>query len=752
MTTTTTFPLAAMIVLLALAPPASGQTDVTDPDLQTHGETIVVTAQKREQPLHDVDIHITVLSADEIAELRLEEVTDLASQVANVDIKTSLGGSNPIVTIRGVGLNDFAVNNNPTAGIYVDDVFLTSTAMMGLQLFDMERVEVLKGPQGTLYGRNTTAGALNLITRKPDERQEGRVLFGAGSQESFELEGALGGALGERTFGRLSLRADYRGESFYRDRQGKDFGDSQTWAGRAQLAWTPRDDLSANLKLHFARVDGTGPFWAHYGTLAPDGSPCPALAAGRIDNQGCFDSLGFNDGDGDPYTGDVSQVPAIDSEQLGAALTFSWTSDDLTLTSITAFESLDRRLEEEADGSPFTSIDIVYDDAIDQFSQELRLQGTNDRLDWLAGLFYSRDEVTTDSPLATDDLLLTRFQTDVDQTGSSLAAFAHTEWRWTDRLTAVLGARFTSEDKDYVGGTLDTNPFGVSLVLADFSDPFNPVFFPFPFQLSFTDRSIDHTEVSGKLGVRYQPSARTTLYANFSRGFKSGGIFGGITFSDLELEPFEPETLHAWEAGFKQRLAEDSVQLDGSVFYYDYSDLQTLTGVMTPALVVLKLGNVEDAEIWGADLDLSWEPDSSWQVRAGLGLLSTELGAFEVDTGPVPAGNELPNAPGVSLRGLLRHSRPLGQSQLLSAQIDFNFQDDMFKEAINIPYLKSESRWLWNGRLAWTLASGLELALWGKNLGDETYVLEAVDNGVSIGGRLFNEPRTYGFSVSFHTG
>ncbi len=719
-------------------------------------DEIVVTAQKREQALQDVAIHVTVLSAAEIAASRLEEVADLASQVPNLSVKTPFPGSKPVVTLRGVGLEaDSAPNISPSAGVYVDQVFLCSPAFLSLQLFDMERIEVLKGPQGTLYGRNTTAGALNLLTRKPRRERSGRVLLGLGDRESLEAEGVLGGALSEGTFARLSLRSTYQGESFYTERRaGEDLGDARTYAGRAQLAWTrpgrERPTWSANLKLHYARDDSTTAPFVHFGTLDPiTFDTCAAILAGRIDTRRCVDALGWSDDDGDPFTGESNVAPALDDEQLGATLTVSGVSGDTAWTSITGFENLDHRQTTEADGSPFTQVHDRLHDRIDQLSQELRLAGTSERANWIAGLFFSRDEVDLAAETSSDDVVLTRFETAGEQTTDTLAAFGHSEWRLADRATLTLGGRVTREEKRYAGGTVDANPFGTSLVLADFTDPEDPVFFPDPVRLSAIDAGIEDTEFSGKLALQHQASEGTMLYASLSRGYKSGGFFGGLTFSDAELEPFDEEILLAYEAGFKLRRPGNALRVVGSFFYYDYRDVQTFTQVSTAALTVLKLGNVDEAEVYGADLDLRWEPAPRWLVRAGVGVLRTRLGAFVTATGPVAAGNELPNAPELTWNTLARHVRQLGGDKSLTAQVSFSYSDAVFKEAVNRPYLAADDYSLLDARLALSAASGWELALWGENLGDERYVVHAVDNGIGVGGLLLNEPRRFGVSFSY---
>ena len=181
-------------------------------------EEIVVTAQKREQAITDVSITMNAFSAEDMRIFRVEDPTDLAQFVSNLDIKGTLGGVNPAITLRGVGLNDFNANNNPSVGVYINDVFLSSPAMLNTRMFDVERVEVLKGPQGTLYGRNTTGGAIRVVNRAPTQETDGYLSLGFGDFDLMELEGAIGGGLSESVAGRLSFSYSDQGESFHNNR------------------------------------------------------------------------------------------------------------------------------------------------------------------------------------------------------------------------------------------------------------------------------------------------------------------------------------------------------------------------------------------------------------------------------------------------------------------------------------------------------------------------------------------------------
>jgi iron complex outermembrane receptor protein len=711
---------------------------------------VVVTAQKREQSLLDVGIDISVVTGEDLARLRVDEIDDLSRHISNMNVKNTLGATNPVVTIRGVGLNDFNANSNPTAGVYVDEVFLTSTAMMGFQLFDMDRVEVLKGPQGTLYGRNTTAGAVSFITRKPTREFEAYARAGYADYQAFESEGAIGGPMGEAFAFRIAAKYEDQGTGFSKDRiSGDDFGAADRFAWRAQLEWQPSETLSGTLNVHGGTDRSNSYGIEHFGTQDPvTFDVCQPILEGRVDPSSCVDFFGYSDTDGDPYKGDYDLLSRVDVESLGASLQVNADLGAVRLTSITGYESLERKQAEDFDGSPFRSVDSTWDANVDQYSQELRLSSSGSAINWLAGVFYSYDQVDTGGGNRFDssDLFFTILSTDWRQRTQSAAAFGHVEWPLSDALSLVTGLRYTWEEKEFVGGTTDLNPTGSSCIL----DPGCVPGFVGPFALTSTDDRIEETELSGTIGLNYKPSESWLVYGSVGKGFKSGGYFGGITFSNAELAPFDPEKLIAYESGFKARLAGDTLQLSGAAFYYDYQDIQTFVQVSTGGISVLKLDNVDEAEVYGVDFDLAWRPARGLDLRAGVGYVHTKLGAFVSELGPQGAGKQLPNAPQWTFEGMASYEWPVGTQYSMSVGVDASYTDSVFKEALNFGYLAAPSYWLTNARVAFGAAdTHWELAAWAHNLGEEEYIVDAFDNGVGNGIRLFGEPRTYGVTFTY---
>jgi iron complex outermembrane recepter protein len=722
----------------------AGSAAAAEPAEATEVEGIVVTAQKRTQDTLDVGLNVAVVGRDRLEAARVSQVTDLANFTPNIDIKENMPGILPVVTIRGVGLNDFSATNNPTAGIYVDEVYLSSLALMNFDLFDVERMEGLKGPQGTLYGRNSTAGAINIITARPRfDATSGKVVGTAGNYRLTEFEGMLNLPLSEAFALRVSGKAVRQNEGYFFNRStGRDLGDRNVLVGRAVARWAPGDDLDVILKLEAQRVRSESGAPEFFGLFTPPGAPASLACPGSPQ---CLDFLGYADTDGDPFAGAWSVDPRYDVDQHAATLRIEKGIAGATLTAITGYVDFERQWGADTDGGPFRQTDFVEHDKIDQWSQEVRLAGRTGQTEWLVGVFGSRDHVrmTYDGDLR--DLFNTTTLTFTDQISKSAALFGNVEHGLGNGLSVIGGLRYTWEQKDNVGGDFDlvSEPPGSALTLAPFGTP--------PIPLAAVDATIADRNWSWKVGLNWKPSDTTLVYASVSQGVKSGGFFSGVATNSGQLQPYDPETLVAYEVGVKHRMAGAGLYVSGSAFYYDYSDVQTFIRDTSGSLPIQRLGNVEEATIYGLDLDLHWTPPAlaGLDLSAGLGLLHTELGAFASSNGPVPKGNELPDAPEVSFNVAGGYTFGLGERAKGRVQIDGRYSGDMFKDALNDPIVATEAYWVWNARAAVFAGSDWELALWGKNITDEEYVTQGVNNlALGIGFRVYGAPRTYGVSFT----
>ncbi|MEQ9394055.1 MAG: TonB-dependent receptor, partial [Haliea sp.] len=676
-------------------------------------------AQKRAQSEQDIGMAISSASGLALRERRIESPLDLQAISPNINIKEISPGLFPVFTIRGVGLNDFSANNNPTVGVYLDEVFLASTTQLTFQLYDIERVEVLKGPQGTLYGRNTTGGAISFITNQAVFEDEWRLSLGAGNYELTELEFMGNKALSETLAMRFAGKVLDQGEGFYESRTlgGEDIGSRREYAARLNTTWVASDSLDVALKLEASKARSEVGQFEHFGTFEAGvfpPQPCSSILAGRIDPSRCADAFGYRDDDGDPFKGDWNNDARFSSDSRAATLRVNWDLGPGTLTAVSGWLDFERKAFSDTDSGPFVQAEFDVSDSVEQFSQELRYTlSASPTLDVIVGGFYSWDQVDIEVPGNLDDLFLTRVLIASEQETNSAAVFTQADWRFADAWSLTAGFRLTYEEKDFAGGMDDMNPFGTSCLLSPVCNPG----FVGAFTVASNEETISETEPSARVALNYYLAEEILLYASAAQGFKSGGFFGGgFVTNSTQLESFEPETLVAWEAGIKSRWLENTLQVNAAAFYYDYSDVQTFTQVSTGQLSVLKLSNVDSADIQGLEADILWQPVAGLLLQANVGYLDSELGAFSAPGGgEIPSGNALPNAPEWSYNLFARYEHVVAGLGTLAAQVEYSYTDEAFREAVNIPYLATEDYGLWGARLALRSADDRwEVSLWGK--------------------------------------
>jgi iron complex outermembrane receptor protein len=706
-------------------------------------EEVYVTAQKRQQSLMEVGISVAVAGEKEIRDRRISMVTDITLFTPNASIKENIPGLMPIITVRGVGLNDFNAANNPATGVYIDGVSLSSLALLSSDFFDLERIEVLKGPQGTLYGRNSTAGALNITTAKPDLENFGaRVSVGAGSYDAIELEGMLNVPLSDSLGLRLAAKGIDQGEGYWdNDATGDDIGQRDVQMARAQLLWRPSERTDILLKLENQRGRSELGSPEFFGVLpTANTSNCP----GRPE---CSNFLGYSDTDGDPFKGSWSVSPDYDLDQSIITAKIDVDLDFATLTSVTGYIDFDRKYESDVDASPMRILDFVNTDAVEQFSQELRLAGDTDALIWQVVAFYATDKVKTTYAGQLQALLNTTTYSPADVEAESQAIFANAEWLVSDSLTLIAGLRATQENKSNRGFTSDlvSEVPGSGLSGAPFGSP--------PIVLASVDDDIDDNSVDWKLGLNWQLEESTLVYLSASQGTKSGGFFTGVATTVEQLLPYDAETLTAYELGIKGRASDYGMSYEASVFYYDYEDVQTYISDTTGPVPVNRLSNIKGATIYGLDLMAQWKPVmlEALTLSAGIGILDTELEAFDGPNGTVSKGNEQPDAP--DLTANLSASYDFNLTESLPAQfaVDGRYQSDAFHDALNNPLLESGSYWVVNARLSAYLDDQWEFTAWGKNLADEEYVVQGSDQtSLGNGFRVYGPPRTYGVTITRH--
>ncbi len=689
-------------------------------------EEVVVTSQRRAEDVQDINIAISVLDGSAIGALGISESIAIDNQIPNLIVDEVAGsGTQPIVFLRGVGLNDFSLNNSGPIAIYYDDVYLSSFSSQNFMLYDIERVEVLRGPQGTLYGRNATGGAINYLSNKPEDFFSGYLTAGIGSYNARNIEGAVGGPITDTIKGRIAMARKVSDGFFENTLTNTDSNGADAWSAKTMLQIDPRDELSMLLRF---RVDSNSTPFSQYERIevldAVTSQPCslPDIKAGI-----CVDALGYQDTTS-LYKGSFNREEDIDRNVYGLSLNTSWDFEFSTLTSVTSYEWGDNYLPEESDASPNQLLEITLGADTKTFTQEFRLSGSTDLSKYIIGAYFLTEEVEQDqtadvfrelrplvnllSPInnpggfdpgglvAGAPIFYSRTRNDQDT--DAYAVFGQFDWQLTDQLSLTAGLRYTKEDKEFNSVLVFEEP--------GFTVP------GFDAERTFSDE-----DVSGKLAVNYALDDDSLFYASASKGFKSGGFNGGYLFSEEELVPFDSEILYSYEMGFKTTFFDRRARFNTAAFYYDYQDLQVYTLLVSGGIPVSTLSNAANATVSGLEAELVVVPTENLFISMGLGYLESEIKDFE-SLGQDFSGNELARTPELSFNALVSYDFVLTGGAVITPQIDASYTGDHYFSTENDPLAQQDAYWIANMRLGYVSPDErYEVAMRVNNLFDEEY-------------------------------
>lgn len=648
-------------------------------------EEVVVTAQKREQGVNDVGITVNAFTGETIKAMGVASAEDIAMLTPGLTVNETAATGVPAYTIRGVGFQDYTTSSSSTVGLYFDEVAIPYTVMSRGAIFDVQRVEVLKGPQGDLYGRNTTAGQINFVSNKPTEEFEAGFTTTFANFGVVDVEGHVSGALTDSARGRVAFKTTQSSEGWQKSLTRDDeLGEKDVTAVRALLDIDLSEDALLSLNVHYVddqsdnkantaydgRLAGLEQFSAPHlpldEYLTPDGDffeeTPPFYSTG--DNRAADWTNSYTSEE----TGKTWNLrPQRDNQLFGGSVKLEWQLGDMTLTSLTAYDKFERAEANDWDGGAYNDSSNINTTDLEVFSQEVRLAGGDDGFNWIVGAYYSSDEMDeyyhyfmSDSvyadgavPFGVTTFIGTpikELDTKYTQETDSQAVFAHTEWKFADDWRLTTGVRWTNEERTWSGctfvaeddtlgnfleaqfpvalapgdcGTIpDANPAFVSALLGGF-DGLSPDQVADFFQ-PYTD-TIDEDNVMWKLGVDYSLSDDVLLYATYSVGYKSGGFNGANSNTTLQLLPIREEQLNSTEFGFKATLLDGSMQLNGAVFQYDYEDKQEQDRAVALVGNISGLTNVPESEITGFELDMQWVPVEGLMVNAGVAWLDTEI-------------------------------------------------------------------------------------------------------------------------------
>lgn len=747
-----------LILALAWGGTAHSQTpdSPTGEDDANAIQEIIVTAQRRDRALRDVPISMTVFDDAEIEGLKLINIAQVARYTPNVEWdQTFLGSANfSAIYIRGVGqpANFFEGNADPAVGVYLDGVYIGRAVGSVLGVHDVAQIEVIRGPQGTLFGRNTTGGAVTVTTSRPIGEFSGWGDVTTGSDNRFDARFVLNVPISDTVltrFSAASLNQDGYGRSL---QDGTEYGDIKRDSARAALRWLPGDDVTVDFAVDRSRSRQGPPV----NTLVFAEVPPMSLTALYNFFVAPTNSVqGFGDGvpwdarflTPDNFTNFSTGASRSEVDTQGIAATVEWRPGDLTFTSITSYRDMDSVWASDVDNSPLTVLEDEIFTNQDQFSQEFTLQGIAGRLDWLVGVYYFEEDVTQFNnviiipevpqvefdPVAgvPNPVFGATFGAVGPGTGASaesIAAFAHLEFGFSERLTGFAGLRFTTEEKQAIDDGRGIVTSGES------SETFD--------------------DLSPTIGVQYFFDPGLQLYASVSQGFKSGGFNTIVGISRENFRPFDQEEIMAYELGIK--MTRDRFNLSAATFFTQYEDIQIpVIDVVTP-----EFRNAGEAEIQGAELELVAALTDGLTLQAGIGYLDAkytnldEQGLQDLIV-PITLDSEFPNAPEWSFNVGINWSTDLGRIGRLSLRGDYAWRDDMFKDAINTPEVRQEAFGILYAAAVLESNDGhWNFTLFGDNLTDETYLLAGGANkpGFGLAWATFARSRTWGFSVRYDFG
>ena len=714
-------------IMLALCAPVVSAADL---------EEIVVTARKKAESLQDSPISITALSGDRLEDMGLTRVTRLQDVTPNLvfqNTPTFSGvGNNAAVYIRGIGQRDFIPTIDPGVGIYIDEIYLGRSAGAVFDMLDIEQVEVLRGPQGTLFGRNTIGGAISFTTKKPDDTLAGKVDVKIGSDGRQNLRGMINVPLSETFFLRASAGTLEQDGYVHRPFDGKDLGNQDSVMARVALRWQPSDTFTADLSFDYyddytngppmviTRVDefpdnlnavqlaigppGNFPYtnniFAGFGATGPDFTNAACSSANAP--VACYNSA-------NAVTGDNTNLGTgpnySDMQNDAVSLVLAWELDQMTAKVIAGYRSMDgsfasdRDGYHQADGEPWVPglpflinpVTHYFDTFVqDQTSLELQLSGSamDDRVDWIMGVYTFSEDGENLNPV---DFTPASIQSGGYFDYQSDAVFAQVTAQITDALAATVGLRYTKEDRDYTpdqyveemplaaafGGTLPYPCYDVNGVVED---------------CAIGSRVVPKETVNNKmsettpmLNLAYTIDDQTMVYGTYSEGFKVGGFNQRIFPPEPSLPTFDPEYVKSFEVGVKTELLDNNLRLNFAAFTSDYTDLQLL--IAEPSRVGPYITNAGEATIEGFELEVSYVSANSVFIDLAAGY--TDAG-YDQLTDAALAGGLTVDSPFGFISDWNAHlsvtkTYDLAGGSTLAPRIDWAWRSGLYTNASGLP-------------------------------------------------------------------
>lgn len=714
-------------------------------------KNVVVTAQKRPENAQDVPIAITTFDADMLDKLNVNNVRDLGGMSPSLQVAGGDANANPKLFIRGVGSNDFTPMGVRAVGVYIDGIYVASAmAQMG-QFFDIDQIEVLNGPQGTLFGRNTTGGAINVTTKRPTREFSSEIEAKYGSFNGRSLDGAVGGAIGNSDLSYRIAGKVQRDDGYIENRvTGNDVGITDNWALRAQLLFEPSEDFNLLWQVYGGQNHGSSTQAQQRALFPTDQATADivgstGLCTSDYGSGKCTDYLGYADTDKNSRAADYNSEGRDKVDQVGTSLIANRNFGNVTFVSLSSLDRVRRNDYEDTDASPNNMLEILYRAQEANVGQEFRLQSSNNEvLSWVSGLTYGHSRLTGND---TTDILgiyqqyypegysvsdgIGWFGSPYVQTTDSYGIYGQADYKFRPRWTATMGLRYSYDRKQYDGlYTASDSAYTLGERVYTYQG----------------DKGWGAP--SGRLGLSYALSDRQSLYGSYNRGYKAGGFFP----VSGEMRDYQNETVNAYELGYKAELWDRRLRFNAAAFYYAYRDMQVYTITLQNGVNVSVLDNAASAKMYGLEMQATARLSEDWTVNLGTSFLHAKFGDYNSDLATEDySGNTLSNAPKFSSNLMIDYAHPLAGGWTILGNASATYRTHIWLDTSNTSRISSDKLFLLGGRLALRMPNQqVEFGVWGQNLTNRVYVTD-ISNLESLGfdALSMGRPRTFGVYASY---
>jgi len=734
----------------------------TQPAVATVGE-VIVTAQKRSERLSDVPMSIGAATGEQLRARGVLEVSDLEKVVPGFSYQPSNYGT-PVYSIRGVGFFDVAVAVAPTVSVYVDQAPLPYSAMTKGAALDLERVEVLKGPQGTLFGENSTGGAINFIAAKPTRQFDAGASVSYGNFDAITANGFVSGPISDSLRARVAVSTDQRGDWQKSETRDDSLGHKNFSTGRILLDWNPRDDLRFELNLNgwLDRSDTQADQFIRFSPTRPTGYQDLAAVLSA-----------YRPAPNDPRIADWVPNTSLrrDDRFYQTSLRGDWDiASGITLTSLTSFSDFREDAPNNTDGTPYDNFFMTVRAKIQSISQELRLSGNglDDKLKWMIG-GNSQHDITHDNQEgnytgSNSGVGARRFHDFISSNNQDIvtkALFGSLDYQLPFNLTASGSVRYTSVHDAFHGCLRDPGDGFLAAAFSQLaSSPIAPgqcvSVAPITFAAgSLIRTSLNQDNLSWRANLSWKPDTQTLVYANVTQGYKAGSFPTVPGISASQFNPVPQESVLAYEIGFKQALFAQTLQVSGAAFYYDYKDKQILGYTSTAFGNLPGLVSIPKSSVKGGEVDVTWRPYRALTLTLGGTYVDSQVDADFNTNDPFNhvlniKGEAFPNTPKWQISGDAQYDFPLSGDLNGYVGISGHYRTDTAANVGNSPEFKIPGYTLLDLRAGIQSENGhWRGEVWGHNVTDKFYILSVmhiVDNVT----RAVGMPATYGVTLSYH--